>query len=70
MELTTQKEDRFRVTLFKARYKSLRNEGLSNDERFFRAIAETADDKIDLDKYPEIVEEWLDKYTKSSSFTS
>ena len=57
--LTKQQEDRFRVSLFKTRYKILIGHGLSEDERFFQAIYDTSDEKLNPDDYPEIVEEWL-----------
>lgn len=60
--LTPKQEERFRVTLFKTRYKALTNEGLSNDERFERAISETSDDAIKLEEYPVIVERWLNEF--------
>ncbi len=57
--LTGNQEDRFRVALFKTRYKILIGHGLSEDERFFQAIYDTSDEKLDPTDYPEIVEEWL-----------
>ncbi len=61
--LTTKQEERFRTVLFKARYKSLAGHGLSNDERFAQALIETSDEKINLNDYPGIIEEWLAKHT-------
>ena len=60
--LTRVQENRIRVTLFKARYKSLANEGLSVEERFMRAIAETSEDNIKLEYHSEIIEKWLKKF--------
>lgn len=57
-------EDRFRVGLFKTRYKILDGQGLSDDERFITAIAETADHIIKLADHPEIVSEWIRLYCK------
>lgn len=57
--LTKNQEDRFRIALFKTRYKILIGHGLSEDERFFQAIVDTSDEKLNPNDYPEIVEEWL-----------
>ena len=68
MELLTKaQEDNLRVILFKARYKMLKNEGLSPEEMLVQAIAETSDDKIKLEDYPEIVEEWLRDFKKGKN---
>lgn len=60
--LTKDQEDRFRICLFKTRYKILIGHGLSEDERFFQAIYDTSDEKLNPDEYPEIVEEWLSRF--------
>ena len=62
--LTEQQENKLRVTLFKARYKTLKNEGLSSDERFAQAIIDTSDDKIVLEEHSEIVRNWLYQFNK------
>ena len=64
--LTSRQEDKLRVTLFKARYKALRHDDLTNEERFVHAIAETADHRIDLTKHQGLVAEWLARFNRRS----
>ncbi len=61
MRITRKQEDRFRVALFKTRFKFLADI-ISSGERFFQAIVDTSDDKIRIEEHFEIVEEWLVRY--------